>query len=87
MTSSGRSTIERIRYRGGPLNGALLELPASYRDRHPSDLRVTPAGAVFDRVKGYTISSARVIEPPTPVLAEEPPKRKTRRRGVTKSTD
>lgn len=73
--------LAHVRFRGSHLHGALLLLPATLADVHPSRLAITPGGAVFDRQRGHAIRGAAVIEPPTPreVAPAATPKRRRRR--------
>ena len=59
-----RGDLEQVRFRGGRLSGALLELPAELVATASTRLVVTAGGRVFDRTLGRDVAEARVVELP-----------------------
>lgn len=55
--------MQTVRYSGGPLAGAVLEMPAGLAAER-LNLTVTPGGVVFDRDRRRPVRGARVIEAP-----------------------
>lgn len=54
----------RLRFTGGHLSGAVLDLPTSLSDISPGQLVITPAG-VYDRDDDYRpIRQARILRRP-----------------------
>lgn len=64
MAPSDRTDRVRVRFRGGNLDGAELELPPRLSDPNPGQLTVTAGGVVFDRHRRMAVSSARVLQYP-----------------------
>lgn len=54
----------RVRFQGGPLSGAVLDLPEELADSEPGRLVVTDGGAVFDRVRSRRVTAARIVSLP-----------------------
>ncbi len=54
----------RVTFRGGALNGAVLDLPARYADPDPAALVVTAGGKVYDRRRGVGVTGAEVVKLP-----------------------
>lgn len=54
----------RVRFVGGPLSGATLDLPLDLVDALPGQIVVTADGTVFDCDRSRPVPGARVIEQP-----------------------
>ncbi len=57
-------TLVRVWFTGGPLSGAVVELPAAFADPRPGQLLITDCG-VYDRHHSCRrVEHARVLRPP-----------------------
>lgn len=57
--------LVRVRFTGGPLAGAVVELPVELADPHPGQLLLTASGGVYDRHRNWRrVEHARVLRPP-----------------------
>ena len=57
--------LVRVWFVGGPLAGAVVELPAELADPHPGRLLLTASGGVYDRHSNWRrVDHARVLHPP-----------------------
>lgn len=58
---------QQVKLHGGPLHGAVLEVPADLVDRlNPGHLTITSGGTVFDRKRGQAVRGAKVLKAPVP---------------------
>ena len=65
-TSGAPVRLVRVRFTGGPLAGAVVELPAELADPRPGQLLITGSGGVYDRHHRYRrVDHARVLRPPS----------------------
>ncbi len=64
-TSRAPVALVRVRFTGGPLAGAVVDLPAELADPRPGQLLLTGSGGVYDRHHRYRrVEHARVLRPP-----------------------
>lgn len=64
-TGDAPVALVRVRFTGGPLAGAVVELPVELADPHPDQLLLTASGGVYDRHRnGCRVEHARVLHPP-----------------------
>lgn len=57
--------LVRVRFTGGSLAGAVLELPVELAAPRPGQLLLTASGGVYDRHRnGRRVAHARVLHPP-----------------------
>lgn len=63
----------RVKFVGGPLDGAVLDLPPRLADPAPGRLKVGDTGRVFDRHRGVSVQDAEVVRYPLghPLRREE----------------
>lgn len=54
----------RVRFQGGPLSGAVLDLPEELADSDPGRLVVTDGATVFDRLRSRRVAEARIVSLP-----------------------
>jgi hypothetical protein len=82
------SDLERVRYQGGPLHGAILEMSGVLAARVLSmELVITSGGNVVDRARGVPMPTIKVVQGPQPKLPEVTPAPRRRRSPRRKTSD
>lgn len=58
------AALQRVRFRGGPPDGVLFDLPDAVADARPGRITVTPSEKVYDQERQRQVPNAWIIDPP-----------------------